>query len=108
MGEFNIVELLLSFLITWTIGLTPPLFMKYIFPKKPFIKSTAVGVCVLLWVMNLFIFEALGSKSQSHFALILIAFVSYNILKEKGLPKDHPDYNRYFKQQGYGSENENN
>jgi hypothetical protein len=88
------LELFLSFIITWTIGLAPPLLIRYIFAKKPLEKWPAIGTCAGFWFLNILLFAAMGSQSKSHTVLLLIAFVSYTILRrppsEKKLRRGPP------------------
>ncbi len=81
MDETNIVAIILSFVITWSIGLLPPVLIRYLFVKRPLMKWPAIGIAICFWFINISIFIALGSQSKSHFALFLIAYVSYWILR---------------------------
>ena len=45
-------------------------------------KWPAIGTCAIFWFLNIIIFTALGSKSKTHGALTLVAFVSYWILRK--------------------------
>ena len=51
-------------------------------------KWPAIGICALFWLFNVILFTALGSKSKTHFALPLVAFVSYWILLRTGKVKE--------------------
>lgn len=70
-------------ILTWGIGLTPPLLIRFLLLRRPMEKKYALGVVCLFWFFNLLLFTALGSKSKTHFALILVALVSYAILRKK-------------------------
>jgi hypothetical protein len=85
-GEQWGLVLFLSFLFTWGIGLTPPLLIRFAFMRRPISKGWAIGIVALFWVFNLLLFTALGSQRKSHAALVLVAFVSYAILR-KGAKK---------------------
>lgn len=86
--------LILSFIITWTIGLTPPLLIRYAFLRRPMAKKPAIGTAAVFWFLNIILFIAMGSESKSHAALLLIAYVSYWILrrekKKNNLPSQSP------------------
>ncbi len=69
-----------SFLLTWGIGLAPPLLIRRVFVKRPLSKRAAVGLVALFWIINMVVFAALGSRSKTHMALIFVAWVSYGIL----------------------------
>jgi hypothetical protein len=73
--------LLISIMITWSIGLIPPITIRFIFKKAPIKKNSAIGIVIFFWFTNLIIFSALGSEGNVHIALTLIAFVSYSILR---------------------------
>jgi hypothetical protein len=81
--ELHPLELVLSFILTWGIGLAPPLLIRFKFNKEPMGKWPAIGTCTFLWFVNVMLFAALGSQSKNHGALILVAFVSYWILTKR-------------------------
>ncbi|MCK5374145.1 MAG: hypothetical protein KAJ40_02565 [Alphaproteobacteria bacterium] len=83
-GEHWGFSILFAFLVTWGIGLTPPLLIRYALYRRPLNKWPAIGYCALLFFVNIVIFTALGSESKTHSALVLIALVSYYILKKRG------------------------
>lgn len=74
--------LLVSLLLTWGIGLTPPLLIRFVLLRRPTGKAAAIGLTALFWVFNLVLFTALGSQSKSHGALVLVALASYAILRK--------------------------
>lgn len=80
MYELDAMSLIVSFIITWSIGLLPPVLIRYAFLKRPMAKWPAIGICALFCVMNVILFTALGSKR--HGVLAVIAFVSYWILRK--------------------------
>lgn len=82
MYEITATDLILSLLVTWCIGLAPPLFVRFLLLKGPMNKGPAIGVCIFLWFINIVLFTALGSQSKSHGALILVALASYWILRK--------------------------
>jgi hypothetical protein len=65
---------ILSFLITWSIGLLPPILIRYALVRRPLARWASIGVCALFLIVNIALFEALGSESKSHGALALVAF----------------------------------
>lgn len=77
-----------SILITWGIGLLPPVLIRYAILKRPIGKLPAVVICMLFWVANLVIFSILGSQSKTHTALALVAMVSYWILGKGRKPSE--------------------
>ena len=78
--------LLLSAILTWGIGLTPPLFIRFLLLRRPVEKQYALAIVCLFWLFNLLLFTALGSKSKTHFGLFLVAWASYWILRKKTIP----------------------
>jgi|SaaInlStandDraft_4_1057021.scaffolds.fasta_scaffold78335_2 hypothetical protein len=83
MNEYDAATIALSFLITWSIGLLPPVLIRYAIIRRPLSKWVAIAVCAVFWFANIIIFTALGSQSKTHAALYLIAFVSYWILRKE-------------------------
>lgn len=83
MYELSVSDLLFSFVLTWVIGLAPPVLIRFTLLKHPMEKKFAIGTCFFFWVLNIVLFTALGSKSKTHAALLLIAFVSYAILRHQ-------------------------
>lgn len=79
-GEHWKLVLLIGFLITWGIGLIPPLLIRFLILRRPLSRGWAIGVVVLFWIFNFVLFTAMGSQSRTHGALFLVAFVSYYIL----------------------------
>ncbi|MCD4812966.1 hypothetical protein K8S19_04675 [bacterium] len=80
------LALFLSFFITWSIGLAPPILIRFVFMRRSIGKAWTVGIVALFWVFNIVLFTTLGSQSKLHGALALVAFVSYVILR-KGAKK---------------------
>ncbi len=82
-GEYGLLAAFLtfSFIVTWGIGLTPPLLIRYVFYRRPLNKWPAIGYCTLFLFANISIFTILGSESKTHNVLVIIAFVSYYIFK---------------------------
>lgn len=74
--------LIISFIITWTIGLVPPLLLRFAIIRKSISKKLSIFLVILLWFINVNIFTALGSQSKTHGALILVAITSYYILRK--------------------------
>jgi hypothetical protein len=76
------LDLVLSFILTWVIGLFPPALIRFIFFRRPIEKGWAIGIVAFLWIFNVVLFSALGSQSKTHAALFLVACVSYAILRK--------------------------
>ena len=85
-GEYWWITLIISAILTWGIGLTPPLLIRFAFLQRPISKGWAIGIVVFLWLINFVLFTALGSESKTHAALFLVAWASYAILR-KGAKK---------------------
>ena len=71
----------LYLIITWMIGLLPPVIIRFFVWKKPLRKWPAIIVAGVFWMINLIIFGLLGSQGKNHFEIYLIAWLSYQILK---------------------------
>jgi hypothetical protein len=76
-----VLSLVISFIITWAWGLSIPLLIRYAIFKRPFEKTTSIIIVAILWIINIFIFTALGSESKTHAVQLLVAIVSYYILR---------------------------
>ncbi|MFW5884826.1 MAG: hypothetical protein ACOCUF_01160 [Patescibacteria group bacterium] len=96
MGIFNpasnytteevILILLSSFVFTWMLGLAIPILVRYALVKKPSSKAKSLLIVVPIFFAQVGIAVLMGSKSNSHLALLLVAFVNYAILS-KGYAK---------------------
>lgn len=75
----HILATIVNIAITWSIGLAIPLFISHA-AGKPIKKRWAILIVSIAWVINLIIFDLLGSKSKTHAALFLVAWASYIIL----------------------------
>lgn len=80
-GEQWGLVLFLSALITWGVGLTPPLLIRFALMRRPLSKGWAIGAVASFWLINVVLFTALGSQSKTHGALALVALASYGILR---------------------------
>lgn len=83
LSERNIFfTLMLSAILTWGVGLAPPLLLRFAFIKYPLSKPPALITVIFLWVFNFGLFTALGRESKTHGALLLVAWASYAILRK--------------------------
>lgn len=82
-GHLWWLTIIVSFVLTWGIGLIPPLLIRYAIIRRPLSKAWAIGLVALLWMVNIVIFTTLGSKNKTHAALFLVAWTSYIILKKE-------------------------
>jgi murein L,D-transpeptidase YcbB/YkuD len=81
-GTDQIQLLVFNIVITWSIGLLPPLVFRYVILKRPIAIWPAIGTSALFWLINIFLFTIMGSQSKRHGALALIATVSCWILRQ--------------------------
>lgn len=72
-----------SFVLTWTVGLSVPLLIRYVFMKRAINKASAIAIVILLLFLQLALWISLGSTNKSHAVLVLIAYVSYYILRKQ-------------------------
>lgn len=93
MYGLDTTTVVVSFIITWSIGLLPPVLIRYAILKRPIAQMPAIGICALLWVINIVLFTAMGSQSKTHGALALAALVSYWILRKETTTKNEKNYN---------------
>lgn len=96
MHELDPVAVVISFVLTWGIGLTPPLVIRYAVLKMPMEKWPAIGACACLWFFNIILFSALGSQSKTHAALIFVAYVSYWLLRKENTTKEKAKYRSHI------------
>jgi hypothetical protein len=71
-----------SFIVSWAIGLAPPLLIRFGMAKKPLSVAASLGISVLFIFVNLVISTALGRHGGP--ALYFIAVASYQILRKEG------------------------
>ncbi len=90
-GENWVLALILSALLTWGIGLAPPLLVRFAFMRRPMMKGGAIAFVILFWFINILIFTALGSQSKTHLALFFVAIASYYILRRSKKERKLPD-----------------
>lgn len=81
-GDNWALTLIISALLTWGVGLAPPLLIRFAFLRRSMAKGWAIGTVVLFGLMNIVLFTALGSTSKTHGALILVGWASYAILRK--------------------------
>ncbi len=81
-GENWLLTLLFSAILTWGIGLAPPILIRFAFMKHPVSKPVALILVIFFWVFNFVLFTALGSESKTHGGLLLVAWASYAILRK--------------------------
>lgn len=93
-GSLWWVTIIVSFLLTWGLGLIPPIIIRYAIVRRPLTKKWAIGVVAILWMFNIALFTALGSESKTHAALFLVAWVSYIILKKEKKEKTPKEVNK--------------
>ncbi|MCK4401944.1 hypothetical protein KAW08_06560 [bacterium] len=82
-GEYWWITLIISALLTWGVGLLPPILIRFVFVRKPLSKKVALILVSMFWFLNLAFFIAIGSQSKTHAALFLVALASYYILRKK-------------------------
>lgn len=80
MSELSSIELLLSFVITWTVVLAPPAIIRFI-RRKPLSKGFGITLAAVLYFANIILFTAMGSQSKSHGALVIGAIFCYYVLR---------------------------
>ena len=86
--EMPLTYLIISVILTWGIGLSIPLLLRYVFLRRPINKTPAIVIVVILLFLQLALWISLGSTSKTHFVLLLIAYISYYILR-KGNKGEH-------------------
>lgn len=84
--------MIVSFLITWTIGLIPPLAIRFLILRRPVRARWCAGLTVVVfWVLNIGIFTSIGTENKHHAALGLVMIFSYIILRGGHAHRCSPD-----------------
>lgn len=75
-----ILTLVVSFIVSWGLGLMPPLLIRYVFLRRPLSKKAAswvaAGFSAFFWMAFLVINSALGEKPGTGAVWIIIFFVA--------------------------------
>lgn len=102
-GENWLLTILFSAILTWGIGLAPPLLIRFAIIKHPLSKSPALIAAIFLWVFNFVFFTALGSESKTHGGLLLVAWATYSILR-KGSAKYEAEQKKQWEEENRKAE----
>jgi hypothetical protein len=86
--DISVQDLAFSIILTWGWGLAIPLILRYGLLKRPLEKNASIFTVGGLWLVNVFIFTAIGSESRTHAALFLVAAASYWILTKKTIQSE--------------------
>jgi uncharacterized membrane protein YhaH (DUF805 family) len=86
-GQYWVLTIGVSLILTWGIGLLPPLLIRFAIVRQPISKWPAVIIVAVFFFVNVAIFTTLGSQSKTHGALMLVAFASYVILHRGHEPR---------------------
>jgi len=85
--EYNLTNIwivyIASFILTWIVGLSVPLLIRYVFMKRAINKSSAIVIVIVLLFLQLALWTSLGSTNKSHAVLFFIAYASYYILRKR-------------------------
>jgi hypothetical protein len=71
------ISLVFGFVLTWVVGLSPPILLRYDFFKGPISKAAAGAACLVYFVVMFAVVAAVGGRPNATF---LVALVSYFIL----------------------------
>ncbi|MFC1609111.1 hypothetical protein ACFL3M_02880, partial [Patescibacteria group bacterium] len=101
------LTLITNIVFTWVFGLMIPILLRFVFLKRPLSKSKSFLIVFILWFAQLIFYITLNPESKTHNALVLVAIVSYLILKF-GLPdENNSEMIRFCKKCGNKINNEN-
>jgi hypothetical protein len=87
-GADFVATFVVSLILTWGIGLAPPLVTRFVILKRPLGRGGAIGFAAVFFISNIALFTAMGSKNKTHTALTLVALATYFILTYGAKP--HP------------------
>lgn len=83
------LSLAISFVVTWSVGLTPPVVIRYLLLKRPLQRKaatwTSVGICVVMLFLSVLVTDWAGEKQGSHFWVFFLFFVARWVL-ERPIP----------------------
>ncbi len=79
-GEQWSLTLLAPSLVTWGMGLAPPLLIRFVLMRRPIGGGWALVLVALFWALHYALSTAFGGESKTFDGLVLIAIVSYLIL----------------------------
>lgn len=74
------LAIIISILFTWVFGLFIPILFRFVIFKATLSKGTSVAIAGVVWIIQFIISEALGNSGK-HLALVLVAYVSYKIMR---------------------------
>lgn len=89
-------DLLISFVLTWSVGLGAPAFVRYVIVRRPLLRYQALGWATGLFVAEVVLWTLLGSQSKTHAASILVAVFAYRILQSHNGPWDDAQRIRWW------------
>lgn len=87
MHDLSVSAMIVGIALSWVVGLTPPLLIRYVWLKAPLGNWPAAGLCLLLWIINFGWSSVLGGAGRAYGALSLVAFASYWILRKDRSPR---------------------
>ena len=91
-GLFLVV--ILSIFFTWGLGLLVPILLRFFILKRPISKWVSLIVVFSVLFIQILISQAINSENRTHSALILVAFVSYWIMRKENKVKELTKYCR--------------
>jgi len=80
-SQYWLFTIALSALLTWGIGLLPPLVTRFIIIRRCLSKQASRIFSISFLVINIIAFTIMGSESKTHAALFLVALASFAILR---------------------------
>ncbi len=84
------LTLITSFIITWGIGLSLPLIIRFLIVRNFLNKGISITISIIWYFIQAVIFYMLKSQSKTHFAILLTTYAGYHILRS-GCKNDYPD-----------------
>lgn len=86
------LDILIGFIITYGIGLIPPIILRYIWIKKPMERNAAITTAVVFGLVNIVISTLIKGEAASPFPIFIIGSISAAILTaEQTLKKESKD-----------------
>jgi len=91
MPQLDATHMFVSFILTWSVGLAPPLLVRFIFLRRPLGKLGALALCAAFFILSRIVFVYLGGTSHIPVVWSFVAIISFFILRyDSAKATEHP------------------
>ena len=81
-GVTLFITMILSILFTWGLGLIIPIFLRFVFLKRPVSKIVAIPIVVVTYFVQIGLAIEISGTNKGHSLLFLVAVVAYFIMRK--------------------------